>query len=255
MHSLTQHKPWPAILVLAALVLGSFAPFAEADDKGRGKGKRKSRDRDQRVESRWRGSDNGRSRSSDVGSRRVRDHWVDRAFNDRRYRGRDAGTRVDSRWRGSRGGDVYVEQRVVRREARPVYRSRTVYRDVYRPSYRSSYRHRSPYATYTVWRRSNSGAVFAGFVGGLFLGATLANAAPAGFAYYDPYCHDTFATLGAYYSHCGVHRHTRTVHVIEIAAGYGYNDYHYCGGCEEHYWGASHSCGHDSYDDYEYDDD
>jgi len=237
MMSLIQARRWPAVLVLAALALGSVAPLAEAEHNGRGNGKakRKSRDRDQRVESRARVY-------GDDGNGSGRDRWVDRALRDRGYRTGSRSYRTDGRRRGSRSRDVYVEKRVVR-DVRPVYRSRTVYRDVYRPSYR----HRSPYATYTVWRRSNSGAVFAGFVGGLFLGATLANAAPAGFAYYDPYCHDTFTTLGAYYSHCGGHRHSRTVHVIEIAHGYDYDDYHYCGDCEEHYWGGNHSCDHDDY--------
>src|SRR5262249_18665677 len=76
-------------------------------------------------------------------------------------------------------------------------------------------RYRQPtYSTYVV-RRSNAGPVFAGFLGGLFLGASLAHAAPAGYAYYDPYCHESFATLDVYYEHVPVHHHPSVVRVIE----------------------------------------
>lgn len=256
MNSFMQLRRLSVIVVLAALTLGSLAPIAEAGH-GEGNGKRK-RDRGERAEStrRDRGERVESTRRDRDGARQGRDHWVDRAVRDRSYRsdgrgrergsrteGRtrsyrsDRGYRTDGRWRDS-GRDVYVERQVVRREVRPVYRTRTVYRDAYRPSYR----HRSPYATYTVWRRGDSGAAFAGFVGGLFLGATLANAAPHGFAYYDPYCHDSFVSLNAYYSHCGHHHHARTVHVIEIPGGYDYDDYHYCDDCDDYYWGGDHDC-------------
>lgn len=89
----------------------------------------------------------------------------------------------------------YVERRVV---VRPVYRSVRVY----------------PHARYTVWR-SGHGPVIAGFLGGLFLGATIANAAPDGFYYWDPYCHRGFASLELYDAHCRRHAHQRVIEVVE----------------------------------------
>src|SRR5262245_17982588 len=83
---------------------------------------------------------------------------------------------------------------------------RVVHR-VYRPAYDCA-----PHGSYTVWR-SGSGAAIAGFVGGLFLGATLANAAPAGYAYWDPYCHRSFASLEIYDSHCRGYHHAHSVNV------------------------------------------
>ena len=47
------------------------------------------------------------------------------------------------------------------------------------------------------------------------MGATLAHAAPAGYAYYDPYCHEDFATLEVYRSHLYHHHHPGIVRVIE----------------------------------------
>ena len=80
-----------------------------------------------------------------------------------------------------------------------------------------------PRGSYTVWR-SSRGPVFAGFLGGLFLGATLSNAAPDGFVYWDPYCHRGFASLDLYYQHCGGHRHARTIQVVEVADGHDWRD-------------------------------
>jgi hypothetical protein len=70
-------------------------------------------------------------------------------------------------------------------------------------------------STYVV-RRSNAGPVIAGFLGGLFLGATLANAAPAGYDYYDPYCHERFASLDRYHWHLRRHRHPKVIRVVEV---------------------------------------
>ena len=111
---------------------------------------------------------------------------------------------------------------------------------IVRPAYRPSYGY-APGSTYTVWH-SNGGSVIAGFVGGLFLGATLANAPPAGLAYWDPYCHAGFPSLEAYYSHCRAHHHARTVAVIEVPDGYGWHDYHRCDSCGDDYWGDGHDC-------------
>jgi hypothetical protein len=100
-----------------------------------------------------------------------------------------------------------------RRNRHPVYREVRVVRPYYGPQTVVRYR-RPAYGTYVV-RRSNAGPVFAGFLGGLFLGASLAHAAPAGYVYYDPYCHQSFASLEFYYGHVHAHHHPSVVRVIE----------------------------------------
>jgi len=113
----------------------------------------------------------------------------------------DAGSRY-RRYRGPR-----IERRVV---VRPSYRVMPV-------------RRRVSYARYTVWR-SGRGPVIAGFLGGLFLGATLSNAAPRGFTYWDPYCHRGFASLERYDAHCRFHSHEREINVVEVRPGYDQDD-------------------------------
>jgi hypothetical protein len=76
----------------------------------------------------------------------------------------------------------------------------------------------SPGSVYVV-RRSSAGPAVAGFLGGLFLGATLAHAAPAGYFYHDPYCDRRFASLEVYRSHLRRHHHPRIVRVIDIDSG------------------------------------
>jgi len=121
-------------------------------------------------------------------------------------------------------GPVVVERRIVR----PVYRPVRVY-------------HRAPYARYTVWR-SERGPVIAGFLGGLYLGATLANAAPHGFVYWDAYCHRGFATLELYQAHCRRRAHEHVIQVVEAPYGYDRSDLHFCDQCDEEYWGDEHEC-------------
>jgi hypothetical protein len=88
--------------------------------------------------------------------------------------------------------------------------------------------YRAPSSVYYV-RQSNAGAVIGGFIGGLFLGATLANAAPAGYTYYDPYANHTFVSLTAYDNYYRVHRfrHPRVVRVIEVRSGACVREYQY----------------------------
>jgi hypothetical protein len=87
-------------------------------------------------------------------------------------------------------------------------------------------RHHSPGSVYIV-RRSGAGPAIAGFLGGLFLGATLAHAAPAGFSYYDPYCDERFVSLEVYGAHLHHHHHPGIVRVIELDSGDCVRSYHY----------------------------
>ena len=71
-----------------------------------------------------------------------------------------------------------------------------------------------------VVRSSSAGPAIAGFLGGLFLGATIAHAAPpAGYYYNDPYCHERFASLEIYRDHLYHYHHPRIVQVVSIRSG------------------------------------
>ena len=134
---------------------------------------------------------------------------------------------AEAKHRHRRYRPVVVERRVIV-ERRPVYRSVRVVRH-------------APYARYAVWR-SEGGPVFAGFLGGLFLGATLSNAAPHGFVYWDSYCHRGFASLELYDVHLHRHVHEPVIQVVEAPVGYHSVDLHSCRGCGEEYWGDEHEC-------------
>ncbi|HJQ65583.1 MAG TPA: hypothetical protein VJ816_04360 [Gemmatimonadales bacterium] len=86
--------------------------------------------------------------------------------------------------------------------------------------------HRSHGSVYVV-RRSSAGPAIAGFLGGLFLGAALAHAAPAGYAYYDPYCEERFVSLEIYRTHLHRHHHPRVIRVIEVDGGSYVRSYRY----------------------------
>jgi hypothetical protein len=81
-----------------------------------------------------------------------------------------------------------------------------------------------------IVRHSSAGPAIAGFLGGLFLGATLAHAAPAGYAYYDPYCDEDFVSLEVYRAHLRHHHHARIVRVIERDNGECVHSYNYYNG-------------------------
>jgi hypothetical protein len=79
------------------------------------------------------------------------------------------------------------------------------------------------FGTYFI-QRPVSGGYLCGPVGGsgLSLNITLGNVLPSGAYYYDPYCHEEFASLSSYYSHCEG-RHEARVQVCERDHGSSYN--------------------------------
>ena len=99
--------------------------------------------------------------------------------------------------------------------------------------------HHHPRVSYSV-RGSDSGALI-GFVGGLILGAAIANAAPV-YTYWDADCHRSFVSLEAYHRHGRIHHHHQAVRVIEVPEDYGWDDYHVCDYCDHSYWGSDHAC-------------
>ena len=100
-------------------------------------------------------------------------------------------------------------------------------------------RYYNPGSVYVV-RRSSAGPAIAGFLGGLFLGATLAHAAPAGYVYYDSYCDEQFVSLEIYRTHLHRHHHPRVIRVIERDSGDWVNTYRYNDGdwrrCDDEDW-------------------
>ena len=147
-----RHRRWPALLVLAALALGTVAPVAEAGNgngrgNGHGKGRGKGKGEQARVESTWRrsGGDRGdRTYARESTPRRTFREWNSTSRRDGGYRDRSYRDRSYDR----------SDRVVVRRESRPVYRDRvtyrprTVYREriVERPIYRSNRSYRGGYA-------------------------------------------------------------------------------------------------------------
>jgi hypothetical protein len=86
-----------------------------------------------------------------------------------------------------------------------------------------------------IERHSDFGAV-AGFLGGLVVGSVLSNAPPPPpvYEYFDPYCHQRFATVVAYDDHLYRHRHPRRLEVIEVHSGrcvdtWDWRDGRWCG--------------------------
>ena len=89
-----------------------------------------------------------------------------------------------------------------------------------------------PHASGSVYivRRSSAGPAIAGFLGGLFLGATLAHAAPDGYLYHDPYCDESFVSLEIYRGHLRHHHHPRVIRVLERDSGECVHTWHYRNG-------------------------
>ena len=77
-----------------------------------------------------------------------------------------------------------------------------------------------------VVHHSDAGPIFAGLVGGLILGAAIANAnsntqpvEPISYSYWDPYCHERFSSLAAYDAHLRYYHHPQYVRVIDVSDG------------------------------------
>ncbi|HEY2954677.1 MAG TPA: hypothetical protein VGK89_05465 [Candidatus Eisenbacteria bacterium] len=100
-------------------------------------------------------------------------------------------------------------------------------------------RHYAPRRVVYYQRHSDAAPLFAGLIGGLVIGSALAHAgdracesAPA-YTYWDPWCHERFASLAIYRSHLAYHHHPRFVRVISIESGdcvgaYGWRDGGWC---------------------------
>jgi hypothetical protein len=97
--------------------------------------------------------------------------------------------------------------RRVRYKSCPSYHGRVVRHVVPAPVYYS--------------RGSCDGPGFAGFVGGLIVGAALNHAAAprVEYVYMDPYCDEEFISYDSYLGHLRHHRHPRIVRVIEVRSG------------------------------------
>jgi len=85
-------------------------------------------------------------------------------------------------------------------------------------------------------RHSDAAPLFAGLIGGLVIGSALAHASEHAYApapddyYWDPYCHERFASLAIYRSHFRYHHHPRVVRVISIETGSCVGGYHWYDG-------------------------
>lgn len=90
--------------------------------------------------------------------------------------------------------------------------------------------HHAPRVVY-IERHSDAAPLFAGLIGGLVIGSVLAQAGPPAYApapacapaatyyYWDPWCHERFASLAIYRSHVHHHYHPRVVRVISVESG------------------------------------
>ena len=88
----------------------------------------------------------------------------------------------------------------------------------------------------TVVVHDNVAPVLAGIFGGIILGTAIANAsAPhpvyaAEYAYYDPYCRVSYASLDQCRAHFAHHPGPRIVRVIDVSSGQCVHAYQWCDG-------------------------
>jgi hypothetical protein len=81
-----------------------------------------------------------------------------------------------------------------------------------------------PTSTRYVVHRSSGAPVLAGLLGGLILGAAIANAAPpppppCPYVYVDPYCGSRWATFDDCAAHLSYHAGPRLVQVVDVRSG------------------------------------
>ena len=105
------------------------------------------------------------------------------------------------------------------------------YKGDFRESRRAHYYY-PPACVVEVHRSSCGIPAFAGFIGGLALGAAIAGPheyapPPPDYYYYDPYCHERFASLQVYFGHVHHYHHPRVVRVIEVDTGECVHTYRY----------------------------
>lgn len=128
-------------------------------------------------------------------------------------RGNGNGKKWKSKDQGSRS-----ESRSYDRGSSRRYKDRYVVRD--RHSSRDRYRHRQGRGRVVIRERgSDLGPALVGFVGGLIVGHAVSNhghAAPPRYAYYDPYCERSYATLHAGAGHFRGCDHPRLVRQVEV---------------------------------------
>ncbi len=100
------------------------------------------------------------------------------------------------------------------------------------PWYGGGYRvmrvERGPF--FVVHRHSDFAPAFAGFIGGLVLGAVLSNAQaaappPPAYYYYDPWCRERFSSLDDYQDHLYGAHHPGTIEVREAHSGRCVDEY------------------------------
>jgi hypothetical protein len=138
---------------------------------------------------------------------------------------RDRQARVEHRdrrveRRGDRRQDRREDRRVVRRVERRDDRRVVVYHHprYYRPRPVVMVRHPWYTGVRRVYIHDEPFYFNAGlgvYLGGAFLNFEFTNAAPDGYLYYDPYCHETFASVDLYRHHLAHHRHDGVLSVIQ----------------------------------------
>ena len=100
------------------------------------------------------------------------------------------------------------------------------YKDVpaYDPPPAARHVHYAPQRVVYLERHSDAAPVFAALIGGLVIGSILSqpSAPPVvepAYYYWDPWCHERFASLALYQSHFYRHHHPRVVRVVSVESG------------------------------------
>lgn len=130
-----------------------------------------------------------------------------------RYRDRKPEIRAEGRTRdGGRVRDsrIHSRDRSYGGQQRPGYSTR--YKSRHGGRGYSDYRPRQYYTSYFPRPRYV-------YRSGFSLGFVIGSSPSYGYGYYDPYCGTSFHDLGAYYDHCGHHRHTELILIVDSHGG------------------------------------